>query len=111
MFAEGRFYLATQQPMDFVSPGPWVNDVEVRVGVDTNNDQTIDKYTDWTKVTETYDYVSGFSKQVARKPARLDLASLPEGYGFQFEVKLNDTTSNVSQPTLDRIQLTFAPQN
>ena len=111
MFAEGRFYLATQQPMDFVSPGPWVNDVEVRVGVDTNNDQTIDKYTDWTKVTETYDYVSGFSKQVARKPARLDLASLPEGYGFQFEVKLNDTTSNVSQPTLDRIQLSFAPQN
>ena len=34
MFAQGKFYLATQQNLDFVSPGPWVEDVEVRVGVD-----------------------------------------------------------------------------
>ena len=38
MFAEGQFYLVTQTPKDFVSPGPWVETVEVRVGVDTNND-------------------------------------------------------------------------
>ncbi|MBD3673525.1 MAG: hypothetical protein HUJ26_08355, partial [Planctomycetaceae bacterium] len=34
-FAEGRFYLVTQQQTDFVSPGPWVDGVSVRVGVDT----------------------------------------------------------------------------
>ena len=108
MFAEGRFYLATQQPMDFVSPGPWVEDVHVRVGVDTDNDKTIDKWTDWTQVKETYDYVKDFSKQVARTPASLDLASLPEGYGFQFEVKLKDTTKNRSTPVLDRVTVEFA---
>ena len=43
MFAEGKFYLATQQKDDFVSPGPWVEDVHVRVGVDTDNDKQIDK--------------------------------------------------------------------
>ena len=45
IFAEGKFYLATQQPSDFVSPGPWVETVEVRVGVDTNKDGSIDKWT------------------------------------------------------------------
>jgi len=94
MFAEGKFYLATQQKEDFISPGPWVEDVEVRVGVDTDNDQTIDQWTEWTKVKETYDYIEGFSKQVAKTPAQVDLSSLPEGFGFQFEVKLNDTTEN-----------------
>jgi|GEM_PF-6908278 len=42
-FAEGQFYLATQQNTDFVSPGPWVDGVEVRVGVDTDGDDTIDQ--------------------------------------------------------------------
>ena len=107
MFAEGKFYLATQQPMDFISPGPWVENVEVRVGVDTDNDATIDKWTDWAEVKESYGNLDGFAKQVAQTPARLDLAELPEGFGFQFEVKLNDTTKNESKPTLDKITLAF----
>ena len=35
-------HVATQTPNDFVSPGPWVEKVEVRVGVDTNDDGSTD---------------------------------------------------------------------
>lgn len=31
----------------------------------------------------------------------------PEGYGFQFEAKIADTTDNPSKPILDKIALTF----
>lgn len=107
MFAEGKFYLATQQSQDFKSPGPWVEEVKVRVGVDTNNDQLSDHWSDWTTVKETYDHLQGFSKQIAKTPARLDLSELPHGYGFQFELKLSDTTDNASKPVISFVQLTF----
>jgi hypothetical protein len=107
MFAEGQFYLATQMKTDYVSPGPWVESVEVRVGVDTDNDGAIDQWTDWQPVKESYDYTPGFSKQVAKEPAALDLSELPAGHGFQFELKLTDTTENASKPILDRVSLTF----
>lgn len=107
MFAEGKFYLATQQSKDFVSPGPWVDGVQVRVGVDTDNDTQIDQWTDWAKVSESYGYIEGFSKQVSRTPARLDLSKLPAGFGFQYEIKLTDTTENASKPVLDSVTLKF----
>jgi hypothetical protein len=106
-FAEGKFYLATQQKTDYTSPGPWVEKAEVRVGVDTDNDGKIDKWTDWEQVKEAYDYIPGFSKQVKRTPASLDLSSLPEGFGFQFEVKLTDVTKNKSKPILEGVELQF----
>jgi hypothetical protein len=104
-FAEGRFYLATQQKQDFTSPGPWVEQVEARVGVDTNNDGATDQWTDWQEVKETYDYVTGFAKQVQKTTASIDLSGLPDGYGFQFEVKMKDTTENKSKPILDKVTL------
>ena len=107
-FAEGQFYLATQQSTDFVSPGPWVETVEARVGVDTDNDQKIDKWTDWTQIKERYDYIKGFSKQIARTPAELDLAELPAGYGFQVELRLTDSTENKSKPIVESMSLSFA---
>lgn len=107
IYAEGQFYLVTQTPMDFVSPGPWVNGVEVRVGVDANKDGAIDEWTDWQEVAEHYESIPGFAKQVAKVPAELDLSALPDGYGFQFEVRLNDTTANDSKPILDRVKLDF----
>ncbi|WDE98886.1 hypothetical protein PQO03_13685 [Lentisphaera profundi] len=106
-FAEGKFYLTTQLRTDFVSPGPWVETVEVRVGVDTNKDGQINKWTDWQTVKEKYDYITGFAKQVAKSAAALDLSSLPKGYVFQFEVKMTDTTDNNSKPILDKITLSF----
>lgn len=107
MFAEGKFYLATQQDLDFVSPGPWVENVDVRVGVDTDNDELADYWSAWKVVKETYDYVEGFSKQVAKTPASLDLSDLPEGYGFQFEVRITDETENASKPIIEKITLSF----
>jgi hypothetical protein len=107
MFAEGKFYLATQMRTDYVSDGPWVESVDVRVGVDTDKDGTVDKWTDWQAVKETYDYIKGFSKQVAKTPAQLDLSALPAGFGFQYEIKMTDTTENPSQPILDRVTLSF----
>ncbi len=108
-FAEGRFYLATQQKTDYVSPGPWVENAEVRVGVDIDNDGKTDTWSDWQEVKEAYDYLPGFSKQIKKTPASLALKSLPEGYGFQFEVKLTDTTENKSKPILESIELSFQP--
>lgn len=106
-FAEGRFYLVTQQQTDFSSPGPWVEKVETRVGVDTDNDGSVDKWTAWQDVKESYDYTPGFAKQIKKTPASVDLSDLPAGYGFQFEVRLTDTTENKSQPMLDKVTLTF----
>ncbi len=108
MFAEGRFYLATQTPNDFTSPGPWVETVEVRVGVDTNNDTKIDNWSDWQEVRESYDYTPGFAKQIRKTSAAMDLSGLPPSYGFQFEVRMTDTTANQSKPILDKIVLSFA---
>lgn len=107
LFAEGQFYLLTQTKMDFVSSGPWVESVEVRVGVDTTNDGAIDQWSEWQNVSEKYDYIEGFSKQIAKTAASMDLSDLPEGYGFQFEVKMTDTTENKSKPILDKIVLSF----
>ncbi len=106
-FAEGRFYLWTQQKTDWVSPGPWVKKVEVRVGVDTDNDGDLDQWTDWREVEETYDYAKELSKHVEVSPAKIDLTNLPSGFGFGFEFRVTDTTENESKPMLDRIKLSF----
>ncbi|MGC6425715.1 MAG: hypothetical protein ACON5H_01820 [Akkermansiaceae bacterium] len=106
-FAEGQFFLATQQKIDYTSPGPWVEKAVARVGVDTDNDGRIDTWSEWKEVKETYDYIEGFSKQVRTIPASLDLSGLPEGYGFQFEIKLTDETENKSKPILEAVKLTF----
>ena len=106
-FAEGRFYLATQQRTDYVSPGPWVESIEGRVGVDTDNDGKINIWGKWGELRERYDYIEGFSKQVKRTPAELDLSDLPAGHGFQIEVKLTDTTANKSKPMIESLSLSF----
>jgi len=106
-FAEGQFYLATQQQTDWISPGPWVETVEARVGVDTVGDGKVDAWSDWAELKESYDYIEGFAKQVKRTPATMDLSSLPQGYGFQIELKLTDSTENKSKPILESLRLTF----
>lgn len=106
-FAEGQFYLINQTKHDYVSPGPWVEKVTARVGVDTNNDGNADTWSEWQEVKEKYDHIKGFSKQIRRTPASIDLSKLPEGYGFCFELKLQDTTANKSKPMLDSIEIEF----
>jgi len=107
IFAEGQFFLVTQNE-DFVSPGPWVDGVEVRVGVDIDDDEVVDQWTDWQPVTETYEAVPGFAKHVSKTPTEVDLSALPTGYGFQFEIRLTDTTENKSKPMLEQVQMNFA---
>lgn len=104
-FAEGQFYLATQQTTDWVSPGPWVEKVEARVGADTDNDGKADEWTEWQEVKESYDYIDGFSKQVAKTPASMDVSGLPKAFGFQVELKITDTTENKSRPVIEGIEL------
>ena len=108
-YAEGQFYLVTQQRTDYVSPGPWVEKVSARVGVDTDNDGKIDKWSDWGELKESYDYTPGFSKQIAKVPARLNLSELPDGYGFQIEFNVEDTTENKSKPIVEKMTLLFEP--
>lgn len=104
-FAEGRFYLVTQTANDYVSPGPWVEKVEARVGVDTNKDGKVNQWTKWQEAKESYDYVKGFSKQVKKTPAQLKLSDLPAGFGFQVELRLTDETENASKPLIESIEL------
>ena len=82
--------------------------VEARVGVDLDNDKEIDQWTDWSEIKESYDYIEGFSKQIARTPAELDLSKLPAGYGFQVQMRLTDSTDNKSKPIVERMTITFA---
>jgi len=106
-FAEGRFYLVTQQKTDYVSPGPWVEKVEARIGVDTSGNGQVDQWTDWQAVKETYKHRPGFAKQIDKTPAAVDLKGLPEGRAFQFEFRLTDTTENKSKPIMDRVTVRF----
>lgn len=106
-FANGQFYLVTQQKTDYISPGPWVEQVQARAGVDTDNDGQIDQWTPWQEVKETYKQRKGFAKQIDKTPAAIDLTSLPAGHGFAFEFRVTDTTDNKSKPMIDRVTLRF----
>jgi len=105
-FAEGRFYLMVQpEDYDYASPGPWVNGVEARVGVDRNGDGEIDEWTDWRAVSESYSRKPGFARIVELSPAKLDLSSLPAGYGFKFEFRLEVTTPDIAKPVIDQVKM------
>jgi len=107
-FAEGQFYLIIQcGKTDYVSPGPWVDTVEARAGVDTDGDGRIDQWTDWQKVTERYHRKPGFARLVDATPAHLDLSSLPAGRGFRFAFRTEDTTGNESYPIIDHVKMLF----
>jgi len=105
-FAEGQFYLITQGT-DFISPGPWVDGVEARVGVDTSGNGKIDQWTDWHPIKETYRQKPGFVRVVETAPAAIDLQDLPAGFGFKFEYKTKDVPGQNAKPIMDRVSLSF----
>jgi len=79
----------------------------VRVGVDTSNDGKPDTWSNWEEVKETYEHTEGFAKQIKRNPAAIDLKDLPAGFGFCFELQVEDTTANDSRPILDQVTVIF----
>jgi hypothetical protein len=105
-FAEGQFYLITQSD-DYTSPGPWVDGVEARAGVDVDADGVIDQWTAWQSVVERYDHTPGYARVVTTTPATLDLSSLPEGYGFQFAFRIDNTVVTDISPIMDRVVMAF----
>ena len=108
-FAEGQFYLIRQQSTDHVSPGPWVDGVEARAGVDTDGNGSIDQWTAWQDVSESYSHTPGYARVVTTTPARLDLSTLPAGFGFEFEFRIDNTIVPAVSPIMDRAVMTFEP--
>jgi hypothetical protein len=127
-FAEGKFYLFVQRAEhDYVSSGPWTGRVEARAGVDADGDRTVDQWSSWSVIEETYSRNPGFARIVERAPATLDLSALPPGYGFRFELRMREAegngtdfrlqtedraapqyaTDSISRPILDRVRLSF----
>ena len=108
-FAEGQFYLIRQQSTDHVSPGPWVDGVEARAGVDTDGDGIIDQWTAWQGVSEAYDHTPGYARVVSVTPARLDLSALHAGFGFEFEFRVDNNVVPGVSPIMDSVEMTFGP--
>ncbi|MFC4991698.1 Ig-like domain-containing protein [Rubritalea tangerina] len=108
-FAEGQFYLITQRSTDYISPGPWVEGVEARAGVDIDGDGVVDQWTAWQDVAEEYDHKAGYARVVECQPARVDMSGLAEGYGFQFEFRVDDTVVSGVKPIMDAVEMEFEP--
>ncbi len=105
-FAEGKFYIVMQRETDFVSPGPWVDGVSVRVGADVDGDNEVDAWTSWQQIKESYQQKPGYARIVDVEPAKVDVSSLPKSMGFCFEFR-TEALANGVQPIMDRVELAF----
>ena len=89
-FAEGQFYLITQNKTSWVSPGPWTGTVRLRVGADTSGDGAANAWTDWQEVQETYSRKDGYARVVEVSPASVDCTALPISQQYLFEIEAVD---------------------
>lgn len=105
-FAEGRFYLIVQRSQyDYISDGPWVDGVEARVGVDTDNDGSFDQWTEFVKIKEQYNQKEGFVKVIEALPAQIETSELESGYAFKVEIRLQRV--NGVAPIIESIEANF----
>ncbi len=104
-FAEGQFYLVTQMSTDYTSPGPWVDGVTTRVGIDSTGDGKIDSHTEWQTISESYQLKPGYSRVVEITPASLDLSELPKAHAWQVEIKIDDTAVEMASPKIRSVEL------
>jgi len=87
-----------------------VDGVEARVGVDEDGDGRIDQWTQWKRIKENYTQKPGFARIVDVTPASMDLSSLPEGKGVQFEFRTEQLDANKVQPIIDSVEIEYGPQ-
>lgn len=90
IFAENMFYLIVQEGnYDYMSTGPWLDGVEVRLGLDINNDNDVDYWTKFRKIKESYSLKKGFTKVIDVIDAEISFDSIYL-YGFKIEFRLNE---------------------
>lgn len=105
-FAEGKFYLLVQSiHNDFISDGPWIDGVEIRAGVDIDNDGEIDNWTPFRKIKEVYSQKDDFMRVVNSDPALLQISELPAGYAFKIEMLFYN--HNNIYPIIDSFEAIF----
>ena len=109
-FAEGRFFLLVQRSeYDFVSPGPWVDQIFIRAGVDTDHDGKIDQWTKFEKIKEAYKQKPGYTKVIEVKQAVFSAESLPPGWAFKIEIMTGP--NNSLRPVINTLETWFTPSN
>lgn len=107
-FAEGQFYLIQQRgENDFISSGPWLDALEVRIGVDIAGNGEIDQWTSWQGIKETYSRKPGFARIINVAPASPDVSSLPEGYGFCFEYRTHQSQEYDLNLSMQSVEFEF----
>ena len=99
-FAERKFYFITQGT-HFISSGPWSEGVSARAGVDSSGDGSIDQWTEWHEVSESYDYTPGYARVIQKTPASIDLSALPAAHAVKFEFKLAGEKN--APPMIDKV--------
>jgi len=108
-FAEGEFWLITQRNADRTSGGPWVDAIQVDIGVDTDGDDLADAWTGWQDISEEYGRIDGFAKVFSVDPAVLDLSGLPEGYGVQFRFNTSDIAAVMDSVNVESTSVPVNP--
>ena len=98
-FAAGRFYLMIQRgKTDWMSDGPWQPGMRGRLGVDVDDDGTVEQWTDWQELTETYQRKPGFARVIDVNPAAVSAHGLPITNTYVFEIESTG-------PNLDSLSL------
>ncbi len=107
MFADGRFYIVAQTATDFVSDGPWVGSAHIRIGVDRDGDESVESWSEWQEVAESYDYTPGFAKQVQVTPAEASFEEIPTGENYFIEIKLTSKEGDTCLAKITELLVDF----
>ena len=107
-FAEDRFWLIIQSRkgvnFDFISNGPWNRKVQIRFGIDTNNDGVTDLWTNYQEIKEIYKQKENFVYIVEKASAMAVVNK--EAYGVVVELKV-ETEDRESKIIIESIEIKY----
>ena len=66
---------------------PWQLGMRGRLGVDVDEDGTVEQWTDWQELTEAHQRKPGFARVIDVKPATLSAQGLPDVETHIFEIE------------------------